>query len=107
MCLYIWICVCNYVVRSSECVCVFVCVYECMSVWGYVCVYMCNMNYIIDDHLCDHVRGMCVCAAYMCVHTRDRRRAPIEREEDIQHDDHAVVVMKNGAVVGHVPRSLS
>ena len=45
-----------------------------------------------------------MCAAYMCVHDR---RALVEREEDIQHDDHAVVVMKNGAVIGHVPHSIS
>ena len=31
-----------------------------------------------------------MCVWHSCVHTRDRRTAPIEREEDIQHDDHAV-----------------
>ena len=40
--------------------------------------------------MCDHVWGMCVRAAYLCVHTRDRRTAPVEREEDIQHNAHAV-----------------
>ena len=32
---------------------------------------------------------------------------PVEREEDNQHDDYAVAVMKNGDIVGHVPRSIS
>ena len=47
MCVLIGIRVYNYVVHSSECVCVcvFVLVYGGMSVWGYVCVYMCNMSY--------------------------------------------------------------
>ena len=47
-----------------------------------------------------------VCGCGIYVHTRNRR-ALVEREEDIQHDDHAVAVMKNGTVVGHVPRSIS
>ena len=70
-----------------------------------VYIYACNMI-IIDDYLCDRVWGMCVRVAYMCVHTRDRR-ALVEREEDIQHNDHAVAVMKNGTVVGHMPHSIS
>ena len=32
---------------------------------------------------------------------------PVQREDGNQHDDHAVAVMKNGDIVGHVPRSLS
>ena len=32
---------------------------------------------------------------------------PIEREEDNQHDEHAVAVMKNGTIIGHVLRSVS
>ena len=31
----------------------------------------------------------------------------VEREENNPHDDHAVAVMKNGNIVGHVPRSIS
>ena len=47
-----------------------------------------------------------MCAAYMCVHTLDRNRAPVKREEDI--DDHAVAVMNNGmAPVSHMPHSSS
>ena len=47
MCLYLYTCI--QLCGSFQCVCVHVCVfvcgYRCMSVWGYVCVYMCNMNY--------------------------------------------------------------
>ena len=32
---------------------------------------------------------------------------PVEREEDNQHDQHAVAVVKNGDIVGHMPRSIS
>ena len=34
---------------------------------------------------------------------------PVEREEDNQHDEHDVAVMKNsnGTIVGHVPHSIS
>ena len=32
---------------------------------------------------------------------------PVEREEDNQHDQHAVAVVKNGTIVGHMPRTLS
>ena len=32
---------------------------------------------------------------------------PVEREEDNQHDEHAVAVMKNWDIVGHVPRFIS
>ena len=32
---------------------------------------------------------------------------PIEREEDNQHDEHAVAVMKNGTIIGQVLRSIS
>ena len=31
----------------------------------------------------------------------------VEREEENQHDDYAVTVMKNGDIVGHLPRSIS
>ena len=31
---------------------------------------------------------------------------PVEREEDNQHDQHAVAVVKNGDIVGHMPRSI-
>ena len=31
---------------------------------------------------------------------------PVEREEDNQHDQHAVAVVKNGDIVGHIPRSI-
>ena len=31
----------------------------------------------------------------------------VKREDDNQHDNHAVAVMKNGKIVGHVPRSIS
>ena len=30
---------------------------------------------------------------------------PAEREENNEHDEHAVAVRKNGVIVGHVPRS--
>ena len=32
---------------------------------------------------------------------------PVEREEDNQHDEHLVAMMKYGAVVGHMPCSIS
>ena len=32
---------------------------------------------------------------------------PAERDEDNQDDEHLVAMMKNGAVVGHMPRSIS
>ena len=32
---------------------------------------------------------------------------PVEREEDNQHDDYAVAVMKNGGIVGYLPCSIS
>ena len=32
---------------------------------------------------------------------------PAEREENNEHDEHAVAVRKNGVIVGHVPRSFS
>ena len=32
---------------------------------------------------------------------------PVEREEDNQHDDYAVAVMKNEDIAGHVPRSIN
>ena len=31
----------------------------------------------------------------------------LETEHDNEHDEHAVAVMKDGYIVGHVPRSLS
>ena len=31
----------------------------------------------------------------------------VEREDGNQHDDHAVAVIKNGDIVGHMPRSFS
>ena len=34
-------------------------------------------------------------------------KLPVKREEDNQHDEHAVAVMKNGTVVGHMPHSIS
>ena len=32
---------------------------------------------------------------------------PVEREEDNQHYDYTVAVMKDGDIVGHVPHSIS
>ena len=49
--------------------------------------------------------GMCVRAAYMCVHTRNRRA--LVETEDIQHNDHAVAMIKNGTVASATCRILS
>ena len=32
---------------------------------------------------------------------------PVERENGNQHDDHAVAVIRNDDIVGHVPHSFS
>ena len=69
VCAYIRIRVYNYVVRFSVyvCMCVFVCGYGCMSVWGYVCVYMSNMNYNRWPFVI--MCGGCVCVWLICVFT--------------------------------------